>query len=248
MQRQLQQDFENTNRNIEQDITVRQENIQTQRDLASKGLENTLQFEETKLAEARINQQKELERQQKIEEVIQLTQAYFAAFNARVGENPNTAPVLALKDVLLAKGVATGIKALVGGFHDGGYTGDGNEYDVAGVVHKQEHVITDAQTDKYDMKGWTAQDFDNKMKAGYFNQFSDIGNNMLFTPVINVDAKPAKQNIDTNYLVVQALKEVENTIKNQPRQQFDIDALGNLVETSYKNGIKTVTTLMKKWL
>lgn len=60
------------------------------------------------------------------------------------------------------------------GFHDGGYTGDGNEYSIAGVVHKGEFVNTKKQTSKYGMKGWTAKDFDEAVKVGYFSQFASI--------------------------------------------------------------------------
>ena len=61
------------------------------------------------------------------------------------------------------------------GFHDGGYTGDSGEYEPQlAFLHGQEHVITKNQTDKYSMKGWTAQDFDKAVENGYFNQFSEI--------------------------------------------------------------------------
>jgi len=64
-------------------------------------------------------------------------------------------------------------EAISGGFHDGGYTGDGNEYEEAGKVHKGEFVNTKAQTTEYGMKGWQAKDFDNAISDGYFNQFAD---------------------------------------------------------------------------
>lgn len=34
----------------------------------------------------------------------------------------------------------------IAGFHDGGYTGDGNEHDIAGAVHKGEYVVDAANT------------------------------------------------------------------------------------------------------
>ncbi|NRA78933.1 MAG: hypothetical protein HRU18_12045 [Pseudoalteromonas sp.] len=69
------------------------------------------------------------------------------------------------------------IPALTNGIfvgHDGGYTGDGGEWDVVpALLHGKEHVITHDQTGEYNMRGWTATDFDNAVKSGYFTQFAD---------------------------------------------------------------------------
>ena len=69
-----------------------------------------------------------------------------------------------------------GLKAIVdrvlGGFHDGGYTGDGGEWSTAGIVHKGEFVNTARQVDNYGMRGWEAADFDRAVKSGHFSQFT----------------------------------------------------------------------------
>ena len=69
--------------------------------------------------------------------------------------------------------LSAAIPAFVGGFHDGGYTGDGNEYAAAGIVHKGEHVITKEQTGKYGLRHLSADDFDRAVETGYFTQFAN---------------------------------------------------------------------------
>lgn len=49
----------------------------------------------------------------------------------------------------LIKGAFAIVKAQIGQFHDGGFTGSGNEWQPAGVVHKQEFVSTKKTTKKY---------------------------------------------------------------------------------------------------
>lgn len=58
-------------------------------------------------------------------------------------------------------------------FHDGGYTGDGDEWQAAGIVHKGEHVITKEQTNKYGLRHLSADDFDRAVESGYFTQFAN---------------------------------------------------------------------------
>ena len=80
----------------------------------------------------------------------------------RDGKTATQATTEAVSTVAIAKASST-----IAGFHDGGYTGDGNEYDVAGLVHKGEHVITKAQTNKYGLKGLTASTFDKAIESGH---------------------------------------------------------------------------------
>lgn len=60
-------------------------------------------------------------------------------------------------------GLLATAKAAIGGFHDGGYTGDGNEYDVAGVVHRKEGVLSHAAL-RGDVSAF--HDLHNTLKSG----------------------------------------------------------------------------------
>ena len=58
------------------------------------------------------------------------------------------------------------------GFHDGGFTGNGGEWDEAGIVHKGEQVITAKETKALGMNNHSFN-FSKAVKDGYFNQFSE---------------------------------------------------------------------------
>ena len=201
--------------------------MKAHQELAEKGIDNQLAFEEKKLAEANLAEQKELERQAKVKERIAFAEAYITAFNARLKEDANTAGYKALSDVLLAKGIA---QTLVNGFEEGGYTGEYGTSEIAGVVHGKEFVIDAATTKQMGLKGSSMSDFKNKMFSGQLFNHDFITSDM------------SKTQIEGNARVVSAVESLENTIKNQPIQQVNVDGLGNLLEIVYKDGIKTVTT------
>lgn len=241
-------DFDEKNKQTEQEIEKREGNVQTQRDLAAKGLENTLQEEEKQLAESRIRQQQELERQQKIEEAIRLTQAYFAAFQARVAEDPNSAPFLALRDVLLAKGIATGIKGLVGGFaYDGvDNTGPGGNIDNKGgmlyVVHPDEQIWSKQNVaDGGDRTRAESIDILNRYDNGQLQT-------MVTTPQINTNIfKSNPTQLEKGFASLKSeMYEVKIAIQNKPVQQVDVDSFGNLRETFYREGRKDVIIHKRK--
>jgi hypothetical protein len=130
-------------------------------------------------------------------------------------------------------GIAT---VLATGFAEGGYTGDGGKYDEAGIVHKGEFVNTKEQTSKYGMRNWTAQDFDKKVSEGHFNQFTDSGlferQNMQFMTI-------EKKQVGYDFSKLEnELKAVKNAILSKPVTSLNVDKLGNLIEETYKNGVK----------
>jgi phage-related minor tail protein len=173
--------------------------LEEQRKGEKEGLEQQKKADKAKLEEKKKQDAALLEAERKAREDRAniandpIIQGAFDAVEERFKENQVLAAGLAAFRASLENGDDTstatqnGVKAIAGaqvfkslskGFHDGGYTGDGNEYAVAGVVHKQEHVIKGTQTSKYNMRGWSANDFDNAVDNGYFNQFADT-NNML---------------------------------------------------------------------
>jgi hypothetical protein len=230
-QQDLDKRFAQTNEANSKEIEQRQTNISKQQELASKGLDNTLQFEEQKLAEARLREKEELERQQKIKERIAFVEAYISAYEAFLKDpdtTPQQAPFKALQSVVTAKGISKGLAALLdAGFSEGGYTGDGAKYDAAGVVHKGEFVIDKETTAKLGLRNNDMSDFKNKVYSG------QLFNHNFMTS--DISTKQKQVHID-NAQVVMALKKVEKAINSKPVQTMDIDGLGDIVFSLKKQG------------
>jgi hypothetical protein len=133
------------------------------------------------------------------------------------------------------KAVAAGqvFKTLSQGFHDGGYTGDGYEYGVAGVVHKGEHVITKEQTNKYGLKGLTAGDFDKAIETGYFNQFVDVNN-------ATADKLNVNKNIIVNNNNTEVVNKLDQLIGAIPKEQ--LKEVGGVIQHIERRGQITKTT------
>lgn len=186
-----------------------------------------IEFRRKKAAELeleRIQEQKRLEKLAKVEAFFELVAAF-----AKEG------------DGLAAIGKATAAiataEAATAGFHDGGYTGDGNEYDSAGIVHKGEFVNTKKQTSEYGMKGWTAKDFDKAVDEGYFNQFANSNlfadQNAKFLSVqnnqIGYDFKQLESKLDS----------VVNAVNNSPTTDFEING-EYFIKRTKRNGSTTI--------
>ena len=157
------------------------------------------------------------------------------AFRASIERGDETQ--VALQEGTKAVAAAQVFKSLAKeGFHDGGYTGDGNEYDVAGVVHKGEFVMTKNQTSKYGFNGSNAKDFDNAVSTGYFNQFSEVDDR------INKETNLSKQLIvnNNNKILVEA---INNLPKKMPKT--DMSFFGNDLQQRVKEGNRIKKTIFK---
>ena len=162
----------------------------------------------------------------------ELVAAGVSAFRASLENGDDLQTALANGTKAVAAGQV--FKSLSKGFHDGGYTGDGNEYNVAGVVHKGEHVITKAQTTKYGLKGLTANDLDKAIETGYFNQFADTNNTTADNLNIN-------KNIIVNNDNKEIVSKLDQLINAIPKEQ--LKEVGGLIQHVSKVGqIKKTTT------
>ena len=162
----------------------------------------------------------------------ELVAAGVSAFRASLENGDDLQTALANGTKAVAAGQV--FKSLSKGFHDGGYTGDGNEYNVAGVVHKGEHVITKAQTNKYGLKGLTANDLDKAIETGYFNQFADTNNTTADNLNIN-------KNIIVNNDNKEIVSKLDQLINAMPQEQ--LKEVGGLIQHVSKVGqIKKTTT------
>jgi TP901 family phage tail tape measure protein len=243
-QENLDKRFAITNKENSDEIEDSEKRINRQQELADKGGENQVAFEEKRRKDAQLKEREDLKQQQKIKERIAFAEAYLAALEARFSEaaaqadkpNPTVtsqnAPIKALGDVLVARGLAAVLAASLDGFAEGGYTGDGGKYDEAGIVHKGEFVIDKETTNQMGLQGHNMSDFKNKMYSG------QLFNHEFMTTDLSVKQSKGYD----NSRVVEAVTSLEKTIKSQPIQQVDVDKLGNLIEIVYKNGNRTKTT------
>ncbi len=204
--------------NAEQDFLSQNENLSARE----------IEFRRKKAAELeaeRIEEQQRLERLAKVQAFFDLVAA-FASDGDGQGAVGKAAATIAAGE------------AITQGFHDGGYTGDGNEYKEAGVVHKGEFVNTKKQTTVYGMKGWAAKDFDNAISDGYFNQFADSNifadQNAKFLSVqgneIGYDFKNLENRLDS----------VVDAVSNISSSDFAIQD-GYFIKTKKSNGSTVIT-------
>jgi hypothetical protein len=198
--------------------------IDIQKDLAARGLENTLAFEQERSDKIALQRKEELEKQQRVEAGIRLADAFISSYQARVSEDPNTALQKATQDVLLVRAASEIIKRSVG-FADGGYTGDGGKYEEAGVVHKGEFVIDKETTGALGLRG------------------ADMGDFKSMIAMNGLSKSDARVITSDNTQVVSELRNLNETIKSKPVQQIDIDKLGNIIETVDNGRIKQITKL-----
>ncbi|RLI49131.1 hypothetical protein DRO61_05525, partial [Candidatus Bathyarchaeota archaeon] len=223
-----------------EDIKETQDNIARQQNLAEKGLDNQLAFEQKKLADAEIEKREIEKREQRQKEALQLAEAYLEAYIAELNQpnaNPATAGAKALSSTLIAKGIAKTIASFYDGTEDTGTVSgalDANGGRLA-VLHDNERVVTKAQNAMIgdmsnDALANLAYDYrtGNLMTDGQLNKSSNNG--MV---------------IDNSGLVME-IKGLRKELKEKPVQQVRVDQLGNLIETVYGNGIKTVTKLKNK--
>ena len=127
---------------------------------------------------------------------------------------------------------------LATGFSEGGYTGDGDKHEVAGVVHKGEFVIDKETVAKAGLKGATMQDFNNNLlmsphafkslEVGSVVKPSDVG----FKQVI-------KNQNDVGSMLARTIE------KNATSFELKGNDIGELVSTSRKGSHTKVRTFRK---
>lgn len=131
---------------LDRQINQREQNIEAQQALFEQGRENQLAFEQQKLAQLELQRKDAEERAAKQAEVLNLIQATYQSYIARLkaGEKPQQALLGAPADTLLLKAIA---KTVAGSFYEGTEdTGTvNNPLDDKGgrlaVIHDNERVV-----------------------------------------------------------------------------------------------------------
>ncbi len=208
---------------LDRQLSAEQDFLSQNENLSAREIE----FRRKKAAELelqRIEEQKRLEKLAKVQAFFDLVAA-FASSGDGQGAVGKAATTMAAAEVISE------------GFHDGGYTGDGNEYKEAGVVHKGEFVNTKAQTTEYGMKGWKAKDFDKAVSDGYFNQFADSNifadQNAKFLSVQNNEVGYDFARLENE------LRSVKEAIHNSPTTDFEINGEYFIKRTHRKGSTTT---------
>jgi hypothetical protein len=233
---------------LAEDTRLRERAADQQFQRAIAGQDNILQFQERKLAEARIREQRAAEQAAKREEAIRLTSVYFQALEARLAEavtNQNltkknktplsgvtsgNAALFALKDTFLAEAgaFATGVENFQG---KGTETSDSN---LIAFSHG-ESVVT-AKGTKENRGLVTAMNkgmVDEYFKTMWLPKFQMDNSPSLIANFVNKDNKS-----DDKF--IKEFREFKDMMANRPVQQVHVDSFGNIIETSYQNGLKTV--------
>lgn len=127
---------------LDREISIRKDRIEAAKVLAERGNIEILQLEEQRLRETERKREEFARRQQAINAVLTLSNSILAVATA-AGESGAGAIVI-VPAVIAA--IAAGFAAVTNltsqqGFAEGGYTGDGGKYDVAGTVHRGEFVM-----------------------------------------------------------------------------------------------------------
>jgi hypothetical protein len=206
---------------LKQEQTDIEKSISVQEGLAEKGLDNTLAFEKEALAK---NQLEQLEAEKKaadLKEAIRLGELFLTLKEAEAKEDVQGSTGRALVGVAQAKAITAGIKATVQAFEKGGLV-EGDEQLIR-INEKGQEFVIDAPT--------TAA-------LGLGKSGSNMGdfNNMLSMHEMNKSDRVV-QDSDGNLKVIEAVHNLNNTLKNKPEHFIDLDKFGNIISEIKKGGI-----------
>ena len=231
---------------LDKEISSQDKNIDKQRELADKGLANTLAFEERKKAELERSKIAEQKKQEKIAK----TQAFFNAFSSYSKDEPQTAAIKALKDVLLAEVVA---KAFA---KEGGIVGEIAEPVAGGRIdrgifkgrsHLQGGIHLEAEGNEgifsgKEMGNLGRENFyalknllKNPIDDSIFERQNDAFNASI--PIINV--------INKSDQVVEKLDELKKVIADKKETVWNISPNGLISKEEFERGFKTITQYKK---
>ena len=217
------------------EIKKQDEAVQRQQELAAKGLDNTLAYQEKKREELQVKLQREKEAERKREEALQLAGAFLGSYQSRLDAKQNTTQALAgaLADTLIAKAISSTIAgAFAGGVEDFQGKGTGTSDSNLIAFSHGESVVTAKATQQYSglvtamnkglvddyVKQMILPDMDAPMKSN--------GNSFQSAAIV--------------YTLNTKLDSLEKAIKNKQEMKVNWNAQGERVEEIVKDGMKQV--------
>jgi len=228
---------------LDKEISEIDNAIQIQQELANKGLENTLAFEEKRRAEALAKQAELEERRQKQEQAKQLASLFLELLKDFAKDGDSNAAGKAFAQTILAKTLSD---VIAGSFADGveDFKGKGTETSDSNLIRfsKGESVITAKGTRE------------NPGLATAMNMGKDAVQDWMFKNVYlpNMPTLHDK-NIEeqTNTALIHVLhndiKSLEKTIRDKKELVFDIDKItGQLIKNEIEAGKRRIFYLEKR--
>lgn len=226
---------------LNKEIEDRENNIERQRELADKGLQNTLAFEEQRLAEAERRKEDEAKKSLKREKTL----AFFKLFAANAEKDPNTALQKTIVETLLADAVAGAFFKGTEKVSDdlkGNKVHNGRDgYVVA--VDGSERVMTGEQNKKVGaMSNEELAQLAHDYQKGLLPKYAITDSmNVVGTAKNIVDSAQLHQLVNLN----KGIEGLEETIKNKKEVILAIDNFGNVLRTEIENGLKRVEMIKR---
>lgn len=240
----LQQELQNRQAiqaaNVQRQLDKTNQELERQRDLANKGLANTLAYQEHLMEKEQLRQQDLQKRQQKQQQAVQLAEALLNAYNSELKQpdaTPTTAAGKALADVLIFKALAAGLVQFAAeGNDDVQGPGTTTSDSIPFMLSKHEGVVkADANMNNPGVVAALNSDKFDQLYVPRYNLTDDISGSTAH----NIASSLLLQK---NEEIISLLRD----IKSKPIQQVDVDGMMNIIETVYMDGVKKVTTLKNK--
>lgn len=239
VEKELNKKSELRQKGLDDDIKKTDENIEKQKELASKGLANTLAFEEEKKAKLELQKEEEKKKEEKRQEVL----AFLRLLAGYAEKDPDGALQKALRDTLLAKSIAgaffTGTEKVEDDLKGNKVHSGRDGYHIA--VDGSERIMTGEQNKLIgNMSNEDLAKLANDYNTGRLMQFGAIPENDF------------SQNIADSILIHQLaaqnklLQEVKQAIADKPVSHFEFNKFGDFIETSIQNGMTKVITHKNK--
>jgi hypothetical protein len=217
------------------EIKKQDDAIQRQQELAAKGLDNTLAYQEKKREELQVKLAREKEAERKREEALQLAGAFLGSYQSRLDRKQSTTAALAgaLADTLIAKAISSTIAgAFAGGVEDFKGKGSGTSDSNLIAFSHGESVVTAKATQQYSglvtaMNKGLVDDYVKQMILPDMDAPMKVNGNSFQSAAIV-------------YTLTKELGELKQAIKNKQEIKVNWNAQGERVEEIVKDGMKTV--------
>ena len=220
---------------LDREISANEKNIDRQRELADKGLSNTLAFEEEKAALLDRKKEDEAKKVLKREKTL----AFFKLFAANAQQDPNTALQKSLIEMTIGEGIAA---AFIDGTENVGKDKQFNKNKFSnkedGYIARfdgDERIINPADNAKIgNMSNEDLTALAYNYQNGLMTKYA-ITDSMQSVGMSNIHASAQLNQLVTLNKNIHDLKDI---IKNKKEVSFAIDNIGNVVRTQIENGIR----------
>ena len=215
---------------VEQQQRIQGDRIKEAEKLAERGNAQSLKIEKDRMESLNKEKAKFVKQQQALNSLMIISETAVAVAKAAAEGGAAAYVTIAAALIALAAGLAQArAMSSQAGYYEGGYTGDGNRREVAGVTHKGEMVMNHKTTSKYRdvLEGVHEGRINLNEWRDKVNMFEALTNGKLFTLTapLSVNNNP---NV-TNVIKLESLEKRIDTLTNVVRGNtvgFNIDENG----------------------